>query len=241
MATIAFIGADGAGKTTITRRVLTQFPQRTRYLYMGMSPSSNKYALPTSRLFQYVKFKAFQKRTLASPEPRQETLGKFLEANRNGDKRGKILATARLLNRVAEECFRQAISWYYQARGYTVIYDRHFLFDFAPRATNGERSPENRLTERLHRWFLNHVLPKPDLILFLDAPPEVLHARKGEATIEYLSRKREAYLRQGHSLPGFIRIDASRPLEQVYDEVQKILFAFFSGLPSAPERTPEQV
>ena len=219
MSTIAFIGGDGSGKSTITDLLLKKFPDQTKYIYMGMSTRSNKKALPTSRLMHFLKTMVYKRTKKRSNQSDKEVLKLYYEENRGADKRGKIGAVARLLNRWAEEWFRQILSWTYQLRGFLVIYDRHFLFDFAPVSGALKDPRADRLTERIHRWTLNYLYPKPNLTIFLDAPPEVLIARKGEATIDYLETKRNAYLRKGNETPNFTKIDATQPLDKVYNEV----------------------
>lgn len=65
------------------------------------------------------------------------------------------------------------------------------------------------------------LMPRPDLVLFLDADPEVLLSRKREVPREALVRSREAYLRLAESQPWIRVIDASRPLETVVAEVRR--------------------
>jgi hypothetical protein len=129
------------------------------------------------------------------------------------DGRGKAWALARLINRIAEELLRLGVSIWYQARGYVVIYDRHFLFDYVA-GSNGAR-----VTDRFHRWFLERVYPKPDLVLFLDAPSEQLFARKPEVPISYLEKRRNVYLEQARFVDRFETVDASEPLDDVYRDV----------------------
>jgi thymidylate kinase len=123
---------------------------------------------------------------------------------------------ARLLNRLTEEWFRQGVSLVHQARGYTVLYDRHFALDFAPEiAPPGQES----LDRRIHNWCLRRLYPLPDLVIYLDAPGTLLFARKGELTVEELERRRQGFLKLGKRIPGFVRVDATRPLEEVHREV----------------------
>ncbi len=218
MITVALIGGDGAGKTTVTRKLLAVSPCPTKYLYMGMSTRSSNFALPTSKIAHWFKLRRYKKSLRKPGAAVPEEVARFYEENRGPDTRGKFLATLRLFNRLAEEIYRLLIVWSYQSRGYMVLFDRHFLFDFAERP---DRPPQiqNRLSERLHRWFLQKVYPKPDLTIFLDAPPEVLIQRKGEANVAYLSAKREAYFRQGMQTPNFVKIDATQSPQEVFAEV----------------------
>jgi thymidylate kinase len=75
-------------------------------------------------------------------------------------------------------------------------------------------------------WLLRliwRLIPKPDLVILLDAPAEVLQARKQEVPFEETTRQRQAYL----SLVGTIRnghvVDAARPMEQVIGEVNDMI------------------
>jgi thymidylate kinase len=65
----------------------------------------------------------------------------------------------------------------------------------------------------------SRCMPQPYLVLFLDAPPEVLLSRKQEVSEASLAKARAAYLRLTESHPRFRVIDASKPLEVVVTEV----------------------
>lgn len=65
----------------------------------------------------------------------------------------------------------------------------------------------------------SRLMPQPDLILYLDAAPEVLLARKQEVSREALEHSRERYLQFGKLHRQFILIDVNRPLEEVITEV----------------------
>jgi thymidylate kinase len=66
-------------------------------------------------------------------------------------------------------------------------------------------------------------MPQPDLVLFLDAEPEVLLSRKQEVSAEALQRSRTKYLALCQSHSRFRVIDASQPLEDVISEVVKLV------------------
>lgn len=216
MPAIALVGPDGAGKTTVTRMLERSTALRLKYLYMGINTSSSNVALPTSRFVDYLHSRAASamKPGTATEHPREPRA----HARRP---RGVAWATARLLNRLAEQWFRQLVAWSYQMRGYTVLYDRHFTLDF------GVPSPKTlRLDQRIHWWCLEHLYPRPDLVILLDAPGEVLFARKGESTIAELNRRRALLLQQGARLRAFVAVDATQPLEAVYAEVARHIVAF---------------
>lgn len=219
MASVALIGPDGAGKTTLTLMLERSGVLPFKYLYMGINIGSSNVALPTSRLAERLK------KVLGGERVRTTSAGNTsLSPHRTGRKpRGALWAAVRLANRVAEECYRQLLSWWYQLRGYVVLYDRHFVFDFAERPSSDAPEP---LSNRIHRRWLTHHYPQPDFVIYLDAPAEVLFARKRESSLEELERRRQALLRQGSRMSNFVRVDATQPLEKVYGEVLRHIEAF---------------
>jgi thymidylate kinase len=62
-------------------------------------------------------------------------------------------------------------------------------------------------------------LPRPDLVIYLDAPPQILLARKGEGTIEALEQRRAEYRAVAPLVRRFVEVDASQPLDAVVREV----------------------
>lgn len=210
MASVALIGPDGAGKTTLACMLEGCETRRIRRLYMGVAIGSSNVMLPTTRLA--ARLKRRMDRTSGSRGVSGETAG----ASGGHGWRGRARAAARLTNRLLEEWYRQLVAAWYQLRGYVVLYDRHFLFDYAPEIMAGQRET---LEQRLHRWSLTYCYPRPDLVIFLDAPGEVLFARKGELTPTELERRRQGFLRQAERLPNFVCVDATRPLAEVHEEV----------------------
>ncbi len=219
MATIALIGADGSGKTTIAKMLLESPPAKMKYLYMGLNIESSNYALPTSRLIFYLKLLKYKRKNKNLKNVKLKNLSlHHIEEDRTVDKRGKLGAIVRLTNRMAEAWYRQFISWIFQLSGYVVLYDRHYLFDAS--TNNLEEGVKNqRLTSKIHWWLLNNMYSKPDLVFLLHAPPEVLFERKGEADIEYLKKRTENFMRVGSKLKNFIIVDATQSIDKVFADV----------------------
>lgn len=220
MPSVALIGPDGAGKTTLTRMLQTSGLLPFRYLYMGVDIAASNVALPTSRLALRLKG---SRPPAGSIDPRA-----------SGPQGGRIRAAARLANRLLEEWYRQVVSWTYQLRGYVVLYDRHFLFDFAPEMLPGGSA--DTLEQRLHWRALDGLYPRPDLVIFLDAPGDVLFSRKGESSAAELERRRQAFLGQAARFPHFVRVDATRPLAEVYAEITAHVLRLARG--ARPEPAP---
>ena len=122
-------------------------------------------------------------------------------------------------------CIRVASQWRHyllarwrRARGVIVVFDRYpYDARLRPRQSGGR-------LDRLRRWLLGHVLPPPDLTILLDAPAEVLHARKDEQDIAELHRQRAEYLRLAGRLPcRTIVIDAARGEPEIRREVTELI------------------
>lgn len=216
MTTIALIGPDGAGKTSVAEGLLTISPLPLKYLYMGTSVESSNVSLPTSRLAHRFKVAA-HKRSLRRSGRALPSEVHLHGLEHRTDRRGKLGGFLRLLRRVSEESYRQLVSWRYQRRGHVVLYDRHFLFDALPRPS--QRHQRRRLTDRIHHWFLYRLYPRPDLVILLDAPSEVLYARKQEVPPERLDMERAALREKLEYVEHCVTIDASQPLHVVLAEV----------------------
>ncbi len=73
---------------------------------------------------------------------------------------------------------------------------------------------------------LEKLYPKPDFVIFLDAPTEVLYARKPERTIEILESKRQEYVRLREVMKDFAVVDVSQPVDTVARQVCELIVNF---------------
>jgi thymidylate kinase len=222
--TVALIGPDGAGKTTVSRRLAADSKLPLTSIYMGVNSDASSLMLPTTRLLLAVKrarggrpdMVAATGRDRRPPRPR-DPLRRSVAACKSA---------ARLAVWLSEEWFRQLVAWWYSTvRGRVVLFDRHFFadyYDYDVAARHGSRP----LSGRIHGFLLRHVYPKPDLVICLDAPADVLFARKGEASVDWLANRRGEYLRLREVVPHFAAVDASAPLEQVTADVAEAITGF---------------
>jgi thymidylate kinase len=228
--TIALIGADGAGKTTIARALETSLPLPVKYLYMGVSPLASNYALPTTRLISRTKRAFGRDADMAGPpDPTRR------RANQ-GSLPKRLLSTTKsllhLANRLGEEAYRQGVAWSFRRRGYLVVYDRDFFVDyFAHDVANPD--PNRSLASRLHGFILTHFYRRPDLVILLDAPAALLYARKGEGSIELLERRRQEYLQLRGHVRQFAIVDATQSPTDVLSDVTALILQVAAG--EAPE------
>ena len=100
-----------------------------------------------------------------------------------------------------------------QLRGRLAIFDRH---PFDARLTPRQRP---RRVDRVRRAVLGHALPAPDLLIILDAPGDVLYARKPEHPADVLEAEMVRYRELARRLPRAELVDATRSPEDVLDDV----------------------
>ena len=103
------------------------------------------------------------------------------------------------------------------ARNKWVVFDR-YAYDMAIDPLRFRlRLPRNLLN------FFVRLTPAPDLVFCLDAPTEVLRARKQEVSGAETERQRSAYRFFVESLPNGHVIDASRQIEDVAGQIHDIV------------------
>ena len=133
-------------------------------------------------------------------------------------KYGYLGALLQVGNRFAEMIYRHLVVGYFQWHGYTIISDRHFLFDAR---THNEQ--QRFWFDRTLDWLNRNAFPQPDLIILLWARPEILHARKGESNITELAARQRRYLEQGKQLKNFKCLNAERPVDTLIGEIRQLL------------------
>ncbi len=252
MFTVSLIGPDGVGKTTIAKQLETSFPLPIKYLYMGDRSTASNYMLPTTRWWKnrIIKLKTSKGSTgdeaariqskqlptdyLEQPEKRLVPLA-LLRGFRIVSK--LLRKSLGFINRILEEWYRQLIAFTYSRRGFIVIFDRHFTFDYyygGIQSQNGDSS----IRRRMHRFLVKHAYPKPDLVICLDAPGEVVFKRKGEFSPEALEVKRTQYLSLKTVATNFAIVNADRKLKLVVQDVSDLIFQFYRNRQSNAQRQP---
>jgi thymidylate kinase len=164
---VAIMGPDGAGKTTLVNGLRTTLPFPTRVIYMGLTggrlPKADALRVP-----------------------------------------GVVLAA-----RLALLWVRYGVGVCHRARGRIVLFDRYALDGMVPAGV--PLAPLARLSRRVQAL----AVPRPELVLLLDASGAVMHARKGEYDAAELERWRDAYKR----LSGRVRTLEVLDSEQSRDAV----------------------
>lgn len=200
--TVALVGPDGAGKTSVARRLVDTVEPPVSYRYLGVNPAAG--GRPLARLMRH-------RRTVGP-----STTGTGLARSPG---RWRVLRSAAWTASLMVEEWWHAIAMIAaERRGAVVICDRHFRADYHAHDVRGGRALP--FTRRLHGRLLERLYPRPALTVVLDASVDVLLSRRPEEDPDHLSSRRREYLLAAEELPGeVVVIDADRPLEVVVTDV----------------------
>ncbi len=193
---VALLAPDGGGKSTLAKALARVDHLRARAIYMGGNVEASNVGLPTTR---WLKEKA-----------------KSLDGNSWNPKQF-IIKGLNFINRLLEMWYRSLFGWYHRRLGRCVIFDRYVYDSFlAPRAAT--------IAKRFKRWLLQSGGSTPDMVLFLDAPGELLYLRKKEHSPELLEEQRQGYLKLKDRISNMIIVDASRSADEVRCEVTSLIW-----------------
>lgn len=217
---LTLVGADGAGKSTQAKRLCSALNGSARYVYMGSNPSAFTHTLPTTKAWVRIKG-AMGGAIHHSGPPEERSTRRPESAIARGAQHLKSLAVLGL--RVSEDLYRLLVAARYAHTGHTVIMDRHPYPDYYTRRVR-DTGAWLRWGDRIHGFLLRHVYPRPSNLVILDAPAEVLHARKPEGSLAALEARRREYLDMIGTCPGasVTVIDASRPEESVFRDLLRL-------------------
>lgn len=203
MTTVALVGPDGSGKTTVADLVRRDLDGDVGYVYCGTNPDMGGTTLVTTRLAARLRGGVSH----GQPERRRG----------RPSVRSSIVAWLRAAVWLSEELVRGRRARRLAATTPLVLRDRDFLVD---RLVLTGPQPAH---ERFHRWALARWYPAPDVVLVLDVDAEVAFARKGELDLDELELRRQGYLSLGRTMGDVRVVDARRPAEDVAAEVVAVL------------------
>lgn len=236
MFTVALIGADGAGKTTVAHRLAEDQLIPLKYVYMGINKHASNVMLPTTRMLWAAQQALGRGQDQGGPpDPSRRPRPAGFRARLVSE----IKSGLRLVNQIAEEWYRQLRAASYRRQGYVVLYDRHFFADYYAHDIAG--NGHNRSwASRLHGYVLNHLYPRPDLLILLDAPAAVLYARKQEGSVELIEKRQEEYRHLADQGLEVVTVNAGQPLPDVIKEVWSCIEVYGRQHGLWQERLPER-
>ncbi|UCE03526.1 MAG: hypothetical protein JSW67_04880 [Candidatus Latescibacterota bacterium] len=193
------LAPDGGGKSTLATALAHDPFLRARVVYMGANHAEAR--------AMHLPLSAWLQRQVRAggPFPRRQGIG--------------LVYT---IHRLLEEWARLGIGEVQRVQGRFVVYDRYWYDTYlSPRAGSW------RL--RLRRWLLARTTRVPDLVLLLDAPGDVLHARKGEHTPEFLEAQRQVLHSVVSRVPQSVTLDATRGADAVRRMAVALIWRRYCG------------
>ena len=177
---IAVLGPDGAGKSTLVDALTAGVPLATSVEYLGV-------------------FRTSEREAVLRRIPGVALAGKLAKL------RGRSLRGALGVR-----------------RGRLVVYDRHVVDALL-------RPGRPTLRSKVSYGLLARACPPPDLFVVLDAPGDVMFARKGEHTPQILEERRQRYLDLQERYEALAVVDATQSPEQVLSQVEDLVWTLYSG------------
>ena len=208
---ICFVGMDGTGKTTQTRRLASSMQEQgidSLRVYNRFTP---RLLLPhlairrmvllgrKSRVYHYTDYLS-GKRDILRSSAAARAYRKLLLLD-------YVLQTRRRVGRPLK-------------RGQWVVCDR-YIYDLAVDLIIGTRYPVSQVMPFVET-FLRYA-PKPDLIFLMDAPEELAFARKDDTpSLEYLREGRAAYLDFARTCRMNV-LDSSQSVQELEQQIGSVI------------------
>ena len=123
-----------------------------------------------------------------------------------------------------EHGMRLCIGAYHRRRGRLVVFDRYNLNVLA---TGQSGAP---VRKRLRRAVMRKVYLPPDLVIYLDAPAEILYQRKGEHSPAVLEQQRQRFLQLLSGVRHSAVVNAMREPDQIRREVSALVWHRYAAL-----------
>jgi thymidylate kinase len=236
--TVAVIGPDGAGKSTLVTRLHQRAPFHTEIVYMGGNAASANVTLPTTRWLTN-RWLAQTGQGEGGGIPAKPATAAMPGEKRHASPVTKLLSglksIVKLVHELLEFSYRFLVAYKARRRGAVVLYDR-YIYDSLIDAMADNPSRMSWFRANLFK----RIFPRPDLLIVLEAPGIVLFARKGEHSPERLDRVRDACREIASNFRHVEYIDATRPSDEVVDRAMSFI-TMHAGTPVSVGRRLSRV
>ena len=200
---VCFVGMDGTGKTTQTKRLVSALNARginSKYVWNTYQPFLLKPFIALGQALFLRKKDAFKDYSGYSQSKHGIFKNRFLSWSYQ-----HLLLLDYWLQSVVSIMVPLIL-------GKTVVSDR-YVYDVVANLAVDMGYSEEIIRKRVRRLLL--LLPKPDLVFFLDAPEEISFQRKSDiASIEHLKNRRKIYLDMAKDARAVV-VDGSKTPDEV--------------------------
>ena len=218
---ICFIGIDGAGKTTIARRLnenLKEEGVNSQYLYGRVIPIVSRFLMWVGRkiLLKRRKEDIFLNYDDYNTQKKEIFKNKFIS---------KIYEWSILFDQVIQIDFKIIPRL---VVGKVVICDRYVFDTVVTDIAVDLNYSNNDIIDLIDKLF--HIIPKPDITFLIDIPEEIAYHRKNDIPhLSYLSERRKLYLVMGKFL-RLILLEGSKSIDELskeaYENIRHLLWRY---------------
>lgn len=202
---VAVIGPDGSGKTTLCN-VLAEWWKTQFHFSQAIHVHGGFRVLPPLKILR----RAWAKLTGKPMKPDVD----FTQRHSGSSVRphSLIRSLAYLCYYLWDYVLGHLIVFRHKGKNRLVIADRYF-YDYFLHLANS----------RLPAWLIryaNWFIPKPDLVVLLDADPEEIYRRKDELTVQEITRQQDAMREISRWLPNCIWINTGKGVAETARQAQ---------------------
>jgi len=197
---VVILSPDGGGKTSVANGVLQTLRQsfrRTLYLYWRPT------ILP--EIGDLIRFRLRKKRKKQNPEPHK---------NKN---RGYLSSYLRFFYYSLDFLIGYIKIRILKTITTLIVMDRYYYDFLVDRKRYGFNLPDKLPA------IISRIIPKPDLIIYLDNNPEAIYKRKNELTLTELERQVNKFRNIIKDMPNAYTVDTNKRLDDVIHETAALI------------------
>lgn len=210
---VAVIGPDGAGKTTICNAVAEYWESQFEFS-RAIHVHGGFMILPRLKFLRQVWARLTGRQIKQDIDFTKKHSGSSVKPY------SMIRSLGYLFYYLWDYVLGHITIFWHKGKDRLVVADRYF-YDYFLHLANS----------KLPHWLLRYVswfVPKPDLIILLNANPEEIYRRKDELTIDEIKRQQDVMCKIGRWLPNCIWVNTEKGISETVQQAQSAMLSAMS-------------